>query len=266
MKRIICDTNIWYGLGNSSITKPKNVKLIATWINIIEIGFSHEEIKENLNVEDCKKAAKAILDFADEIIYLDPFGYATNRISSDFKINQKSLKDILIEISTNGLPDTNGYLKNKSIYDYFMTLKNNYSTNINLEKDKIRKVQLKDSTTKDAFKISDNSQVEEHAVGLLTDINEFLQSEHDKELSFLDKKDFDFTIEEIKNDFVCFLDTKQKFMKKLVLIKSMKMQPNDFFDLLNLLYIDKDTLFWTKEIRWKSALKEADMENFLYEK
>lgn len=54
-------------------------------------------------------------------------------------------------------------------------------------------------------------------------------------------------------------------MKKLLLEKSMKMQANDFFDQQNLLYVDRDSLFWTKENRWKTAIKEANMEKYLFE-
>ena len=91
MREIICDTNIWYGLGNQSIIKPKEVKLIATWINIIEIGFSHPEIKERLDQDNCRNAAKAILIYADKIVEIDPFAYATLKI--DLDLNTFALLD-----------------------------------------------------------------------------------------------------------------------------------------------------------------------------
>ncbi len=80
MKEIICDTNIWYGLGDGSIIKPDNTKLIATWNNIVEIGFSHPNIKEKIDIELVQKAANAIIEYVDKIIENDPFAYSANKI------------------------------------------------------------------------------------------------------------------------------------------------------------------------------------------
>ena len=265
MKEIICDTNIWYGLGNQSITKPEGVKLIATWINIIEIGFSHPEIKKLLDPEDCKKAAKAILEFADEIIELDPFAYATLKIAPELIIHPKSIKGILSEISQNGLPNSISYQENKSYYDYFMSMKTSFADSINAGKELIRKSEIKNNESKEKFKKSDSDQIEEHAIGLMSDINDFLKKEHEKQLDFSNQLDFDTTKKSVKDLFECFIIPKQLFIKKMILEKSMKMQPNDFFDLLNLIYVDKGKFFWTKEKRWKTVLREAQMDKYLYE-
>lgn len=265
MRNIICDTNIWYGLGNQTIIKPSASKLIATWINIIEIGFSHPEIKEKIDVDLCKKAATAILDFADEIIELDPFAYAASKILPDLILHPTPIKDILFDLSKNGLPDSSLYQEFKKYYDYFMSTKNRYAESINAEKAKIRSSELKNNISKEKFKKSDVDQINEHAVSLIQDINEYLKSEHNKQLVFIDQVDFNNMIASTKHLFNCYLLLKQVFIKKLILTKSMKMQPNDFYDLLNLIYIDKENSYWTKENRWKTAFHEAKMANYLFE-
>ena len=265
MRKIICDTNIWYELGNQSITKPEGVKLIATWINIIEIGFSHPEIKNLLDPQDCKKAAKAILELADEIIELDPFTFATLKIAPELIIHPKSIKNILTEISQKGLPNSISYQEYKDYYDYFMDMKTSFADSINARKKIIRKSEIQNYESKEKFKKSDSNQIEEHSIGLMSDINDFLKKEHEKQLDFANQLDFDNTKELVKDLFECFIFPKQLFIKKLILTKSMKMQANDFFDLLNLIYVDKGNFFWTKEKRWKTALRDAQMGKYLYE-
>ena len=266
MKELICDTNIWYGLGNDTISKPDNVKLIATWINIIEIGYSHPKIKPKLNEDECKSAAKAILKFSDNIIEMDTFCYATKRIAPGLDINVIPIRWVLEEIASVGLPNSETYFEYQKYYDLFLNSKSNYSESINKEKEKIREKELKNSISKKEFKDSDELQIQEHVCGLLKDIDGFLKAKYNKYIGFVDQTDFDQTCEKLKNEFECFVYTRQMFMKKLNLTRSMKMQPNDYFDLQNLLYVDKDKLFWTKENRWKTALKEANVEKYLFEK
>lgn len=265
MSNIICDTNIWYGLGNQSIIKPIDSKLIATWINIIEIGFSHPEIKEKIDINECKNAAKAILDFADEIIELDPFAYAAMKILPGFIVHPKPIKDILFDLSQNGLPDSILYHECRQYYDYFMSSKNDFAASINVGKENIRSSELRDKTSKEKFKKSNVIQIEEQAIGLMQDINEYLKSEQNKKIDFNDQEDFDNMIVTTTALFNGYILPKQVFMKKLILTKTMKMQPNDFYDLLNLIYVDKENLYWTKENRWKTAFHEAKMANYLFE-
>ena len=265
MREIICDTNIWYGLGNQSILKPQGFKLIATWINIIEIGFSHPEIKARLVPDECISASKAILDYAERLIIFDPFAYATNKIVPDFILHPIPLESILIDISQSGLPNAKAYHDHKACYDYFMTMKNHFAQAINSEKSKIRKSELQNNLSKEEFKNSDSSQIVEHSNGLLSDIKRYLKMEHNKQIDFSKLKGINGTHEYIKEIFECYIITKQIFMKKFILDKCMKCQSNDFYDLLNLLYVDNDKLFWTKEARWKAAFKEAKMSKYLYE-
>jgi hypothetical protein len=46
---------------------------------------------------------------------------------------------------------------------------------------------------------------------------------------------------------------------------AIKIQPNDFYDLFLLLYVDKRRKIWTKEERWKRLIKRAHCEEYLYE-
>lgn len=43
-----------------------------------------------------------------------------------------------------------------------------------------------------------------------------------------------------------------------------KVKPNDWNDLINLIYVGPDDLYWTKEKRWNIIFKDAKMERYLF--
>lgn len=265
MKEIICDTNIWYDLGKGLIQKPKNVKLVGTWVNIIELGFSHSELKEKLNPVDTKNAAKAILDYSDEIIELNAFAYACKKVEKSVELKSApSIIPILKDIADNGLPSNSTYHTYKDRYDYFIDMKNNFAETYNREKKNVRSQELANRISKESFKKSDSAQIEEHVLGLLSDIRNYLNKEQQLEILFPDEDSFYRTLETIKIQQECFIYARQIFAKKSILEKNMKIQPNDFFDLLNLIYVGNDKLYWTQEKRWITSIKEAKMEKYLY--
>jgi hypothetical protein len=265
MKEIICDTNIWYDLGKGLIQKPKNVKLIATWVNIIELGFSHPEIKEKLNPDDTINAAKAILNYSDEIIEQNAFAYPCAKVEKGVELkSQPSILSILKDIADTGLPSNSTYHTHKYRYDYFIDMKNNFADTYNREKRNIRSKEIYNRASRESFKKSDSAQIEEHVLGLLSDIRDYLNKEQQLEIVFPDDDSFHRTLETIKIQLECFIYTRQTFAKKSILEKNMKIQPNDFFDLLNLIYVGNDKLYWTKEKRWITSIKEAKMEKYLY--
>jgi hypothetical protein len=264
MKEIICDTNIWYGLGDGSIIKPNNSRLIATWNNMVEIGFSHQNIKEKINVELVQKAAKAILVYADEIIENDPFAYSANKFEPTLDIKTKSLKHILQEIVKDGLPSENTFQENCEAYKMFMKIKDEFAGNLNSEKPSIRESVYVNNIEKNKFKKSDCLQIDEQAYSILLYIERFLDKEHELNIIIQDNQDFKNTIELIKSKFELYVFTKQKFLKKWVLDKDMNIDSNDFYDLLNLVYVEKGQYYWTKERRWISAMQEAGMVKYIW--
>lgn len=169
MKKIICDTNIWYNLGNGKIQKPDNVKLIATWINIVEIGFAHPEIKPKLNEDECKRAAEAILKFSDDIIEMESFCYAAKRLIPQLDVSVKPIIGVLHQIVNEGLPSLQVYLEDKNYYDLYMSTKSNHSEFINTTKREFRNKKLQNSSDKQRFKNSDQEQIQEFIVEFLRD-------------------------------------------------------------------------------------------------
>ncbi|MDN3688238.1 hypothetical protein [Cyclobacterium jeungdonense] len=255
MKKVICDTNIWYGLGNKSIQKPENVKLVATWNNVMEIGFSHRAIKNKLDEEQVKFTAKAIIDFADEIINETPFHYVAKNLIHKLNLEVIDLKPIINQISTNGLADYSTYLHNKQAYDSFMKMKNDFHEEINSNKKEL-KISFKE--------ISRTERKNEFLLGILVDIESFLRIEHNKEIEFEDSKDLKKTLKQIDEKFPLIFPVKDSFFELFTKQKSMKVQPNDYFDILNLYYVTENDFYWTKEKRWLNIIHECSLNNFLF--
>lgn len=265
MQEIVCDTNIWYGLGRGDLTKPPGVKLYATWINIIEIGFTHPKTKKYFDESAFTNAAKAIDQYADEIIELDPFNFASFHFGLDLPIKKKSIAKTLEAIINNGQPDDDTFAQHNNTYRLFMNLKNDFAIHLNAKKKDIRSESIPSSDKKKEFKKSDASLLKYNTYALFKDINELLSREYNGILVFENDKDMFDSFDMVQNKFELYLNTKQKFFKKWVLEKEMKVSPNDYFDMLNLLYVIKPTLLWTKEKRWKTTIKDAGMNSYLFE-
>lgn len=254
MEKVICDTNIWYGLGNKSLQKPSGVKLVATWINVMEIGFSHREIKNKLDEEQVKSAAKAILDFADEIIFETPFHYVAKTLDPDLKLTVIDLRPIITEISSNGLADSSTYLQNKPAYDLFMKMKNDFQAGINSDKKSLKK---------SYNELSRDERKDEFLRGILKDIYNFLLTEHDKVIVGT-REDINTILAQINEKFPLLYPVKDSFIGLFTKQTLMKVQPNDYFDLLNLYYVTDIDLYWTKEKRWLNAIKDSGFNDFLF--
>lgn len=244
MKKVICDTNIWYGLGNGTLQKPGEVKLVATWNNIIEIGFSHKEIKSLIDEESVKLAAKAIIDHADEIIFENPFQFVANKLIPDLQLKVTDPSHILHEIVKSGLADQSTYLQHKPTYDNFIKIKNDFQTSINSN--------LKE--TKNSIKKAKKVDLRnEFLLGVIHDIGSYLMLEHSKKIVF-EEDDLRKTLDQIDQLFQLITSVKIAFFELFASQKDMKVQPNDYFDLLNLYYVTNDDLYWTLEKRWKKYL------------
>jgi hypothetical protein len=122
---------------------------------------------------------------------------------------------------------------------------------------------LNTNQNKEIFKNSDFSQKEYHAYSVLLDIDEFLKTEHNKTILIDNLEDFQNAILQVQKKLGLYVGAKQKFIQKWVLQSQMKVEDNDYFDILNLVYVDEKSLYWTEEKRWKTIIKEAGMERYL---
>lgn len=84
---VICDTNIWYRLGDGRI-KPSEFgenQLVVTGVTVEELCTSEMIFSDS---ESFKSAIRAINKYATQFIEYDPIEYILSQISSDFKPNR----------------------------------------------------------------------------------------------------------------------------------------------------------------------------------
>jgi len=322
MKRVICDTNIWYYFadGTFKIEDFKDVKLVATPLNVIELGFAHPENKKGFDFKLIQKAAKAILDYSFEIIEEELFEFLSKVITPlnlheylKYPYRQFLIKDVLKNMVDETAPISKSDYENKyqSYFVEFFKYKEGFK-NI-LEKFISQKRQEHKSFNKETQKKFAKGKGQHHEwinhqivtmyIGHLLEtdnrgiINKFLFGEQHNDLTITishliedgyQQKKIDFIIglvidlilfgksnlDVINEKFKLYLNalkfyvielTKQgteKTVKKEDTTK--KVQENDCFDLLNLIYVLKDDIYCTREKQWKRYLKEAGLENQLY--
>ena len=83
---IICDTNIWYKLGNNEISIQDfgDNDLIATRLSIDELGTS-ENLLDIENALKTKKASKAIFQYAKHIQTLGPLEFILHKSGNELR-------------------------------------------------------------------------------------------------------------------------------------------------------------------------------------
>lgn len=84
MKKVICDTNVWYDLHRNllDLNALKNYSFVGTLVALKEIGTS-----ENLlsNLELAKGAVKALLEHSTEVVSYDPWDFLIlNNVDIDY--------------------------------------------------------------------------------------------------------------------------------------------------------------------------------------
>src|SRR5690606_10615637 len=97
------------------------------------------------------------------------------------------------------------------------------------------------------------------AIDVISDIDNYLKLEHNKAVHFDSEDDIKQSLGKVTEEFRFYILTKQRFLRNLVLQAakhaSMTIEPNDFIDLTNLLYIGEGDFYWTMENRWVNSRK-----------
>ena len=65
-------------------------------------------------------------------------------------------------------------------------------------------------------------------------------------------------------DIELYLNVRYQWIKKLKFQKTMKIEENDIVDLWNMVFVNKNCLYWTNDAKWINLIKEARMEKYLF--
>ncbi|MBK8635273.1 MAG: hypothetical protein IPN72_17595 [Saprospiraceae bacterium] len=91
---IICDTNIWYRLGDGQLSESDfgGDELVVTGVNVEELCTTETMLTDPTSF---KNAIKAINKYATQYIDYDPIEFVLMQISDTFIPNRKAYKDMM---------------------------------------------------------------------------------------------------------------------------------------------------------------------------
>jgi len=260
MVKVICDTNIWYDIGEAEIKFNSSIpELYCTYLSLHELIHT-ENLKTNF--PQLRNACKAVLTYSKGFILEPPIKHLFNLCNpNDLKISESNfINAIECLASINSIDEDIIIELDKYLLMKHYTLTNYFVSYINDEIHKARTEIFKNKGNRNEYKqiTRKNDIVKKRLTNLkyqiVNDIKyEFplVKDEQFKE-SFWDKIDF-------------YINSRLKYFEKLRIDRKMKPQPNDAVDLLNLVYVNEDCLYWTKDTRWKNIFIESKLEKYLFD-
>jgi len=246
--KVICDTHIWYYLGDGSISSDSidnENKLVATFVNIDELARTHNHLTD---FEKVRAAIQALFKNQSQVIYEQPLGYLKKLADPDFEydIMQKH-GDILkfTEAIANGDNIDNS---KKDDFEKF-------------SKGRVEDLQkVADSWNEEALKIK--TKIKDKKSHRNFDTKKLVREFISLMVALSTNKiglpeNFDWAEIEL------FENTLKHFFIELE-ISQMKIQANDWYDLFQLIYVQPGAKIWLQEKRWITLIKKAGMGKYLY--
>jgi len=247
MAKVICDANIWYNLGNGRLNKADYAdhQLILTIVSILEAGTSYNLLEL---IAEVRHAIRAMIRMNDGIIEESPFIYLSHLSGCMIKYNARETFGSILQ-GTQDIANGAGIL-HEHRDDFRQWLDNaeqpfidfadftNQQLSIIWSKIKDRKAHKKEETT----------------AGNRALISDWTSRATGGECN-LDNLDW--------SKVELFEKTMTTFFTELEIVRDMKFQPNDFFDLMNLVYVQPGDKYYTLEKRWLILIRKAGMEMYL---
>lgn len=249
-KRVITDTNIWYGIGQKTIIFPEdsNINLCVPLIVLSEIYSSPNAQKSQENFDFFISAIESLLKYKSKIEIIDifPFEYVLKFDNPNIKYygnagfyfkEFEAIVQLKYEDVKNVTPIRTSI---STLTDFINETSKSYKKIISVNSDKFKKTDTLPLTESLLLKYINDCRIDENKMF--------------HELKIIDKTEFQLLL----NTFDSFLREVSKTNKK--------MTDNDWIDFFNLVYVGKNDLFWTKEKRLKERIKEVELGKYLYEK
>ncbi len=256
-EKIICDTNVWYGI-ELGIFKPSHeLSLIPTSLSLFEIASTDKTAKDPKLVQG---AIRAINTYGKQIIPINPYDFVIHNHDSEYYGDASLTYKILDEFSKFLNLEMPGDFKvDENIQKNInLTSKSSreaskiFANSANEELPKIRKKIIETTGKKAHLKIDNSEGIKEM---LKSFFNDYLK---DKKYA-IDYDKFNWT------DIELFLAVTENFFKHLETTKGMKIDENDPIDWLNMLYVRPGDKYLTFEKSWKRyILEDKRIAHYLY--
>jgi hypothetical protein len=253
-QKIICDTNIWYGIAEGKIDKSslEGLNLVLTFNTLVEFACTDLLYKKPLFVREAIRASLLYSNIKD--------------LRSSFDV----ISETLVQNHENDLSE--GFflweegryytrMKDKDIYgrmsNEMIAAINNRQNEIQSVCDHINNEQLPKIRNNLDNKGDKKTHAARNMVKPTIEFYKFLLSLKNENLAFVENP------ETKKIDTL--IQGTIAFFKDLELRSDRKFRRNDWFDMMNLAYIDNEkTLYWTKDGPWKNLIRQAKIDSILF--
>ena len=246
---IICDTNIWYNIGNGNIdtsTISSTDKLIGNYNNIDEFAGTTNLLHK---YDVTKKAIQAMYSNSENNLILNPpFVHLIKIQKPNFKIDLSNHTDFMVEFTKSIAQGSVLIDKQKNEFKKICNERQQKLQNaadvMNIEAEKIRiatqNVEMKNRT--------------DRIPSVRKLISSFASEQRGGEHL---PKNFDWRkVELLENVLLDFYILLERGLRK--------MTANDWNDLFLLAYVQPGKKVWTKEKRWIKIINQAGMSKYLY--
>lgn len=260
MERIICDTNIWYDIANQKIDTNliKSHKLIATSVNVQELA-STPYLTEDINL--LARTISALKKNHYSVYKANPFEHIISIFHSNFKpnhdINNRLLHefDIFLSMDIQKISDANLKNTKKDLKKHFRDQMSVVDP-INLALPKI-KLKVKQQGGKNIRKKINTTESWKGFISKMVSVysKQYLDREYTLDLK-----------NPLWEQLKFFLLTFDKYFLMLEIEHDRKFDKNDWGDLLNLVYVQPGSKYWTSEKKWNNLFKsDKTLSNYIFD-
>jgi len=257
MKKVICDTNIWYELGKGKIKFDKTDKydLYCTYLSLYELIHT-ERLKTYF--DEVSNACKAVLSYSKGIIFETPITHINNLLRPTKSIISKSNFIEAIEYLANIEKLDNDIIP---VLDKYLLVKNSTLDNSFVKSicDEIEKARFSIHQNKPFYiQFIKRNEIKQSK---LINLREQVVNEIKNKCPLLDIHLF---TEIFWQQIDLYMKSRMIYFEKLKLDKIMNVEKNDAIDMINLIYVNDDCLYWTEDTRWKNIIREAKLDKLLF--
>ena len=259
MKTVICDTNIWYDLGEGiiSFNQSNEYELCCTHLSLYELIHTERLKKDHIKVS---LACKSVLAYSKRFIQETPLAYLTNLLQQkDNNIPNSNFLEAIEYLASGHLLDEDIINElDKHLASHKTTLYESFVSPLTFEMGAVRDFIYEDKSN--VFKYKECIKKRETRALRFKDLKSKIIKIINSTYPISDSSFTDIFWKKIE----FFIRSWITFSSKLKLDKTIEPEPNDAVDLMNLIYVDQDSLYWTNDQRWKNIILEAKLGNQLF--
>lgn len=245
---VICDTHIWYELGNTEKESviDDSIKLITTFNSIDEFSRTENLLR---NFDYTRKGIQAMFKYSrTHAIYEPPLIYLKKLANPEFQYDIQAQQGSILKFTSNVARGQEIDLEKSEEYRAFCKERK-------ADLEAVSKI-FNDQSAQIKSNIKDlKKHREENSIPL----NRQLISLFVEKASKSDGLPADFNwglIELFENVLKVYFNALET--------GEYKSDPNDWYDLFLLIYVQPGRKVWTKEKRWLTLINRCGMEKYLY--